>query len=96
MDDLPISLEDNGSKGRYVAVVDGHEAEMTWSRVNDHHIIIDHTGVPEELKGRGVGVALARHVVADARARGFVITPLCPFMAAQFRKNPEWADVLAR
>ena len=91
-----IKLEDSGSKGRYVVVVDGHEAEMTFSRVNLHHIIVDHTGVPDALKGQGVGVMLAEHVIAEARAKGFKITPLCPFLAAQFRKHPDWVDVLAR
>ncbi len=96
MSDFTITLEDNGSKGRYVAVVDGFEAEMTYSRVNEHHIIVDHTGVPDELGGKGVGKALAEHVIAEARSKGFKITPLCPFLAAQYRKHPEWADTLAK
>ena len=32
--------------------------------------------------------------VEDARAAGKKIIPLCPFAAAQFRRHPEWADVL--
>ncbi len=34
--------------------------------------------------------------VPDARASGRRILPLCPFAAAQFRKHPDWADVLDR
>jgi predicted GNAT family acetyltransferase len=34
-------------------------------------------------------------MVADARAQGFTIVPQCPYVAAQFRKHPEWADLLA-
>jgi predicted GNAT family acetyltransferase len=95
MDSLMIRLEDEGSKGRYVVTVDGHDAEMTFSRLNDHHIIVDHTGVPEALGGRGIGQALAENVVAEARKKGFKITPLCPFLAAQYRRNPDWSDTLA-
>ena len=33
--------------------------------------------------------------VAEARAQGFRIVPLCPFLRAQFeRHHPEWADVM--
>ncbi|TIW42998.1 MAG: N-acetyltransferase, partial [Mesorhizobium sp.] len=32
--------------------------------------------------------------VEDARAAGKKIIPLCPFANAQFRRHPEWADVL--
>lgn len=93
---MKFKLEDHGSKGRYVALVGNIEAEMTYSRINDHHIIVDHTEVPESLKGKGIGAALAEHVVHEARDKGFKITPLCPFMAAQFRKHPEWSDSIAQ
>ena len=31
--------------------------------------------------------------VEDARAEGFKIIPLCPYVNAQRRKHPEWADL---
>lgn len=93
-DTKAITIEDNGSKGRYVYRADGHEAEMTFSRVGTSQIIIDHTGVPDAFRGQGVGVALVTRAVEDARASGIKIRPLCPFAAAQFRRHPEWHDVL--
>jgi predicted GNAT family acetyltransferase len=96
-DEVPgIRLEEHGSKGRYViAGPDGAEAEMTFTRVGEHQLIIDHTGVPEAFRGQGVGQRLVTRAVEDARACGRKIIPLCPFAAAQFRRHPEWADVLA-
>ena len=93
----PIEFEDRGSKGRYfLRSPAGDEAEMTFTTVGEHQIIIDHTEVPEAFRGQGVGVKLIGRVVADARAAGKTIIPLCPFAAAQFRRHPEWADVLKR
>ena len=92
--DIEITREEGDSKGRYVAVVDGHEAEMTYSRLGDGAIIIDHTGVPDALRGRGVGEALVRRGVEDARAEGRKIVPLCPFAKAQIDRHPDWQDVL--
>jgi len=90
-----IRLEDSGTKGRYViAGPDGAEAEMTFTKVGQHQIIIDHTGVPDAFRGQGVGLRLVTRAVEDARAQGKKIIPLCPFAAAQFRRHPEWADVL--
>lgn len=91
-----VELEDAGAKGRYVWRAEGHEAEMTFTRAGEKLIIIDHTGVPEALGGRGVGVALVTRAVQDARAAGVRILPLCTFAAAQFRKHPDWDDVLDR
>ena len=89
-----IKREESESKGRYWLRIDGHEAEMTYSRAGEKMIIIDHTGVPDALSGRGIGVALVRRGVEDARAEGRKIVPLCPFAKAQIAKHPEWQDVL--
>jgi hypothetical protein len=39
---------------------------------------------------------LVQRAVDDARAAGKKLVPLCPFAAAQFRRHPEWSDVLNR
>ena len=94
MSDIQITREDAANGGRYVTVVDGHEAEMTYSRAGTSRIIIDHTGVPEALKGRGVGKRLVEAAGKDARAEGFKIIPLCPFAKATLDRTPEWQDVV--
>ncbi len=90
-----ITLEDGPSKGRYVARIEGlSNAEMTFSRANPHLVIVDHTGVPDEMRGMGVGKALVARIVEDARAGDFKIIPFCPFAKATFERTPEWRDVL--
>lgn len=92
--DATVLREEGDSKGRYWLVLDGHEAEMTYSRLGQSSIIIDHTGVPDELRGRGAGQALVARAVEDARTEGRKIVPLCPFAKAQIARHPEWQDVL--
>ena len=96
-DQLPeIELQDHGSKGRYVLrSPGGAEAEMTFTKVGEHKIIIDHTEVPDVFRGQGAGLRLVTRAVEDARASQKKIIPLCPFAASQFRRHAEWADVLA-
>jgi predicted GNAT family acetyltransferase len=92
---VSITREDKPTGGRYVAKVEGKpEAEMTFSKAGEKIIIIDHTGVPDELGGMGVGKALVEYMVHDVRARGLKIVPLCPFTNAQMRRHPEWQDIL--
>jgi uncharacterized protein len=89
-----ITLEDGTSKGSYRYRLGDDEAFMTFSEAGAQLMIIDHTEVPDAFRGQGVGPALVARAVADARAAGKRILPLCPFAAAQFRRHPEWADVL--
>ena len=90
---VEIEREETDTKGRYVIRIDGHEAEMTYSRLGEKTIIIDHTGVPDALRGRGLGPMLVQRGVEDARKEGRKIVPLCPYAKAQIEKHPDWRDV---
>lgn len=91
---MNILNQDSGSKGRYYTIVEGHEAEVTYSRASPQLIIVDHTGVPDALRGKGIGQGLAAHAVEAARADGWKIMPLCPFFRAQAMRHKEWQDVV--
>lgn len=93
MPESEIAREVEGSRGRYVLRRDGAEAELTYSIASPVLIVADHTGVPDAMRGSGAGQALVERLVADARAEGVKIVPLCPFVNAQRRRHPEWADV---
>ncbi len=94
---MDIRHEESGSKGRYFYSAEGGPlAEMTYSVAGSAMIIIDHTEVPEAYRGQGVGQALVLRAVEDMRRAGKKIMPLCPFAAAQFRRHPDWQDVLSR
>ena len=92
MSDPDIRREEDGSKGRFVLLRAGVEAELTYSIMSPQTRIADHTGVPEALRGTGAGVELVERLVADARAEGWKIVPLCPFVNRQRARHPEWAD----
>lgn len=95
MSEIEIIREDNETKGRYIARIPGKpDAEMTFSKAGTSRIIIDHTGVPDALRGMGVGKALVERAVMDARKAGIKILPLCPFAKATIERTPEWQDVL--
>ena len=93
MSDQIIAREHGATKGRFVIRQGGEEAELTYSITTPTLIIADHTGVPDSFRGTGAGLALAQELVDAARADGFKVVPLCPFVNATRRKHPEWADV---
>ena len=94
MSDGAIRHEREGAKGRFViAHEDGSESELTYSALGNTKVIADHTGVPEGHEGQGIGESLVVALVEKARADGFRIVPLCPFVNAQRRRHPEWAEL---
>lgn len=96
MPDIGITREDREQGGRYVARIGGveGEAELVFTRRGADLISADHTGAPETMRGTGAAAALVVAMVEDARKNGFRILPLCPYVRAQYRKHPDWADVM--
>lgn len=91
-----IQRENGPTRGRYyINLAPGAEAEMTFSKSGDGSMIIDHTGVPREYEGRGIAALLVKASIEDARTQGFKIHPVCPYVVAQFKRHPEWTDLLA-
>jgi len=95
LSDVEIRREVEGNRGRYVTASDGLEAELTYSIASPTLIVADHTGVPDQWRGTGVGYALVKRLVDDARAEGVKIMPLCPYVNKQRARHPDWADVFA-
>jgi uncharacterized protein len=93
--DHVVTREHGATKGRFVIRMGAEEAELTYSVTTPTLIIADHTGVPDSFRGTGAGLALVEALVATARAEGFKVVPLCPFVNATRKKHPEWADVFA-
>lgn len=71
--------------------VEGHEAELRYS-LRDGRMVIDHTGVPDAIGGRGIAGILVKAALDLARARGWRVVPACSYSAAYVQRHPEYAD----
>jgi len=91
---MPHAVRDNPDRHRFELDADGHVAFSNYTRAGNV-ITIQHTEVPQELGGRGIGSALARGVLEFARAQGLKVVPRCPFVKSYIDKHPEFADLLA-
>ena len=94
--DYTIEREDGESRGRYLArLPDGSEAELTYRHLDPKTIVADHTGVPPVFRNEGIALKLVEALIAGARSDGVRIVPQCSYVAAQFRRHPEWTEVMA-
>ena len=90
---LDPDIRDNAELKRYELPVDGDVAVVTYN-LSPPNLMIAETLTPERLEGRGIASRLAKHVLADAKARDLLILPVCPFFSAYLQKHPEHADVV--
>lgn len=96
-DEFTVEREDSAGHGRYVIRLPGElEAEMTFRKLGNDVIAIDHTYTPPEFRGQNIAALLMQRTIADARRDGVRIQPICSYAVAQFRRHPDWADLLAQ
>jgi predicted GNAT family acetyltransferase len=68
---------------------------LTYGKRGESTIVADHTYVPPSSRGHGLAEKLVHRLMADAQQHDFKIEPLCSYVAAQFRRHPEWAELRA-
>ena len=91
-----IQHEQQGHKGSfYVEENSKRLAEMIYSMSGVELMIIEHTEVSDELRGKNVGYQLVHAAVEYARTNQLKILPLCPFAKSVFdKKREEFGDVM--
>ncbi len=82
-------------KGMFYVESDSEiEAEMLYSTSPQGSMILEHTEVSEQMRGKNIGYELVHAAVDYARAHGIKIIPVCPFAKALFDKKLDFKDVL--
>jgi uncharacterized protein len=93
--DQRISVTDRPDHGRYEIELDGERVGLLAYRLADGMITHRHTEIDPSVGGRGLGSALVRFALDDARARGLAVMPSCPFVAAFIVRHPEYEELVA-
>ena len=71
-------------------------AEMTYELSPDGEMVINHTEVDEDLRGKDFGKNLVKAAVDYSRQKGIKIIPICSFAASVFENTHDYKDVLAK
>lgn len=89
-----ITIANQPARHRYEASIGGELAGFCEYNLLTDAIMFTHTEVLPAFEGQGVGSALARHVLDQARADGQHVIPVCQFIAGYIRKHRDYADLV--
>jgi predicted GNAT family acetyltransferase len=94
---MSLEVTDEPQRHRYVARLDDAEAGFLSYQVADNVAVsLIHTQVDPAYEGHGVGGRLARFALEDARRRGWLVRPLCPFVRSWMTRHPDFDDLVIR
>jgi len=94
---MDIQHKSGETKGEFYLEENGEaKAKMTYSKLGNTQIIIDHTEVSDDLRGENVGKKLVEFGVDFARKHNLKVIPLCPFAKAIIERDESLQDVLRK
>ena len=80
--------------GEVVGFIDYRPAQYTGEDSSAADLEMVHTEVDPGEEGHGVGTQLVREALDQVRASGRGVMPLCAFVSAFIRENPEYQDLV--
>lgn len=90
-----ITVVHRPEERRYELLVGGERAgELVYRDRGNGVVAFLHTEVDPAQHRRGLGSALVKAALDDARARGLRVVPVCPFVDAYVRRYPDYADLV--
>lgn len=90
------AVKHNVARQRFELEIAGAEPAFVSYRRDADQRLIEHTFVPEELRGRGIAEKLARGALAEARRQNWKVVPHCPYLAGFMGRNREFSDLLVK
>lgn len=95
MEDTKFTHSESETRGVFTVFSGEREmGKMTYSKLGNKKIIIDHTEIYQEAKGSGLGKNLVEYGVSWARKNGIKILPLCPFAKAVIDRDKTLQDIV--
>ncbi|GAA2274358.1 N-acetyltransferase [Streptomyces ruber] len=93
---MAIEVVDAPAQNRYEARLDGGTDVAGFAQYirTPELVAFVHTEVDRRHEGRGVGSALVRQSLDEAREAGLRVLATCPFYAAWINRHPEYQGLL--
>ncbi|ERL55666.1 GNAT family N-acetyltransferase [Psychrobacter aquaticus] len=88
-----LDITHNQAAKRFEVSIDNQIGYISYQE-RDGKLIYDHTIVPRELGGRGVGSALVKHALDYAREQNKKVIPQCSFVSSYISKHSEYQDLV--
>jgi uncharacterized protein len=79
--------------GRFVARIDGEEAELLYQR-REETLDVHHTYTPPALRGSAIAARLTAAAFEYAKEQGLKILPTCSYTRAYAERHPELHSLL--
>ena len=88
-----LTVRNNPAENRFEVQLDDQIGELVYRKEGVVYTL-EHIGVPEEYRGRGIASHLVREALEEIKLENGKIVPQCPFVKTFLRRNPEYQSLV--
>ena len=88
-----VTVRHNAAENRFEAEVEGHRSVAEY-QLRGTEMLMTHTFVPPELRGRGIAEKLVRAALEHARSERLRVVPACSYVEAFIRRHEEFRPLV--
>jgi hypothetical protein len=85
---MSVEVLNDEAEKQFYTTVNGHRAVIRYAKTGDVYNL-EHTFVPEELRGEGLAEQLVLGTLTAIRKEGARFIPTCPFIQTYLKRHPE-------
>ena len=90
-----LKTEVNFASKRFEISIGSQKAFVDFLKNTQGQIFLTHTEVPKEFEGKGIASKLAKDALEWIDKNNLKLFPLCPYIVAYIKRNPEYKRLLA-
>jgi uncharacterized protein len=83
----------DAAKQKFYVIFDGLESHLEYVR-NDEVLNLNHTYVPNELRGKGIAGKLVEAAISYVKENKLKIKPTCSYVAEYVRRHKEYEELV--
>lgn len=87
-------IKHHPDRQQFTLEVDGKIAKIDYTKLNDK-LYLNHSEVPYELRGKGVGKVLVEKAFEYIEEHGMRAIAICSFIKIVAQHSPKWNSIIA-
>jgi predicted GNAT family acetyltransferase len=88
-----VVVRHNAAESRFETEIEGRLSVADYE-LRGTDMMMTHTFVPPELRGRGIAEKIVRVALEHARSERLRVVPACSYVAAFIKRHPEFSPLL--
>ena len=89
-----MEIQHNKEKKQFILPLENNLEAYVEYRLNGNNMLLIHSEVPSELRGKGIGRELVIQAFEKLTEEGYQASASCSYIRAVAKRHPKWREII--